>query len=519
LHARVLHQPWRDASLANFDEEAFRRKTGSGIDLFREGNFLALLSSDEASVELAAAIAQPLCVWEKGSPIPDHAGETGWLKGQPAETRVISHGNTPDYGYRGSHRSLYSRPYLAHGSIAPSCALAIFEEGHLTVWTHSQGVFPLRKALSDVLQLDPQHIAVEHRQGAGCYGHNGADDAAFDAAFMATRRPGQLVRVQWTRADELRASPMGAAMAIEVSADLDSQGKPTNWALEIWSGPHGQRPGMGGFPNLEGAYALPNPPPRPRVKDVPDSSGGGAARNAFSLYDLPGQRGIVNFLPEVPIRSSSLRGLGALGNVFAIECFIDELAEIAGEDPVEYRLSLLSDARAREVIEAVRDLSGWSSPPQGAEPSGRAMGIGFSRYKNKAAYAAVVAEVAIDEEVRVTHVWAVSDAGLLINPDGASNQVEGGIIQSASWTLKEAVQFAEGRSSSVSWDQYPILRFSEAPEITVRFIDRPEEPSLGVGEVAQGPTAAAIANATARALGVRIRDLPLTRERIMAAFA
>jgi nicotinate dehydrogenase subunit B len=336
---------------------------------------------------------------------------------------------------------------------------------------------------------------------------------------MATRRPGQLVRVQWSRADELCASPMGAAMAIEVSADLDSQGKPTNWALEIWSGPHGQRPGMGGFPNLEGAYALPNPPPRPQVKDVPESSGGGAARNAFSLYDLPGQRGIVNFLPEVPIRSSSLRGLGAFGNVFAIECFIDELAEIAGEDPVKYRLSLLSDARAREVIEAVRDLSGWSSPPQGAEPSGRAMGIGFSRYKNKAAYAAVVAEVAIDEEVRVTHVWAVSDAGLLINPDGASNQVEGGIIQSASWTLKEAVQFAEGRSSSVSWDQYPILRFSEAPEITVRFIDRPEEPSLGVGEVAQGPTAAAIANATARALGVRIRDLPLTRERIMAAFA
>ncbi|MFC4173832.1 molybdopterin cofactor-binding domain-containing protein [Microvirga sp. GCM10011540] len=522
LHARVIHQPWRDASLAGFDEETFRRKTRSRIEVLREGNFLALLSSDEYAVEAIVAVAQSLCTWERGSAVPDDAGQVDWLKRQPADSRIISHGShgaAPDGDYRGSHRALFSRPYLAHGSVAPSCALAIFEDGRLTVWTHSQGVFPLRKALSDVLQVDPELIDVRHQQGAGCYGHNGADDAAFDAAFIATRRRGQLVRVQWTRADELTASPLGAAMAVEVSADMDPQGKPANWALEIWSGPHGQRPGMGGFPNLEGAYALPNPAPRPRLKDVPDSSGGGAARNAFSLYDLPDQRSIVRFLPEIPIRSSSLRALGAFGNVLAIECFMDELAEIAGEDPIEYRLSLLSDYRAREVIEAVRDMSGWNGRSQEAEPSAKALGIGFSRYKNKAAYAAVVAQVEVDEDVRVTHVWAASDAGLVINPDGASNQVEGGIIQAASWTLKEAIRFAEGRPSSVSWDEYPILRFSEVPEVTVRFIERPEESPLGVGEVAQGPTAAAIANATARALGVRIRDLPLTRERILAAIA
>jgi hypothetical protein len=519
MHARVLHQPWRGASLTGFDEETFRRKACSRIEILREGNFLALLSSDEYAAEVAIAIAQPLCAWESGSPIPTDAGEVNWLKRQPADSRVISHGIAPDEDYRGSHRALYSRPYLAHGSIAPSCALAIFDNGQLTVWTHSQGVFPLRKALSDVLHLDPELINVEHRQGAGCYGHNGADDAAFEAAFIATRRPGQLVRVQWTRADELTASPMGAAMAIEASADTDSDGKPANWTLEIWSGPHGQRPGMGGFPNLEGAYALPDPAPRPRLKDVPDSSGGGAARNAYALYDFPEQRSIVRFLPEVPIRSSSLRALGAFGNVFAIECFMDELAEIAGVDPIEYRLSLLSDYRARDVIAAVRDLSDWNRRTQEEASSTRAMGIGFSRYKNKAAYAAVVAEVEIEEHVRVSRVWAVSDAGLVINPDGASNQVEGGIIQAASWTLKEAVQFSEGRTSSISWDEYPILRFSEVPEVRVRFIDRPEEPSLGVGEVAQGPTAAAIANATAQALGVRIRNLPLTRERILAAIS
>jgi CO/xanthine dehydrogenase Mo-binding subunit len=519
LHARVVHQPWRDATLTSFDEEVFQRKTGSRVEVFREGSFLALLSPDEAAVEAAANMAQPLCGWEGGIPIPDDAGQVDWLNAQTADVRVISHGGAPDDGYGGSHRALYSRPYLAHGSIAPSCALAILEGERLTVWTHSQGVFPLRAALSDVLKLDPEIVDIQHMQGAGCYGHNGADDAAFDAAFLATRRPGRLIRVQWTRSDELSASPMGAAMAIEVSADMDPKGTPMNWTLEIWSGPHGQRPGMGGLANLEGAYALPDPAPRPRVKDVPDSSGGGAARNAFALYDFPAQRGIVNFLAEAPVRSSSLRGLGAFGNVLAIECFMDELAQIAGEDPIEYRLSLLSDRRGREVIEAVRALAKWQRQSQQPEPTARAMGIGFSRYKNKAAYAAVIAEVEIGEEVRVTRVWAVSDAGMLINPDGASNQIEGGIIQAASWTLKEAVQFADGRPSNTSWTEYPILRFSEVPEVTVQFINRPEEPPLGLGEVAQGPTAAAIANATARALGVRIRDLPLTRERILGSFS
>jgi nicotinate dehydrogenase subunit B len=518
VHARVIHQPWRDAVLAGFDEAALRRKVRADIEIVREGNFLAVLSDDEAVAEAAVTTAQPLCVWEGGSRIPDDAGEVPWLRSQAADVRVLSVGAGDSSG--GSHRAVYARPYLAHGSIAPSCALALYQDGRLSVWTHSQGVFPLRAALAGVLQLAPDAITVEHRQGAGCYGHNGADDVAFDAALIATRRPGRLIRVQWTRADELSHSPFGAAMAVEASADLDPQGRPVDWTLEIWSGPHGQRPGMGGLPNLEGAFALPDAGPRPRVHDVPDSSGGGAARNAVSLYDLPSQRVVVNFLPEVPVRSSSLRSLGAFLNVFAIECFIDELAELAGADPIAYRLSLLSDQRAREVLEAVRDLSGWNDEPHGPEASAaRAKGVAFSRYKNRAGYAAVVAEVEVEEEVRVTRVWAASDAGLVINPDGASNQIEGGIIQAASWTLKEAVRFADGRPSTVSWDEYPILRFSDVPEIHIRHIDRPGEPPLGVGEVAQGPTAAAIANAAARALGVRFRELPLTRERILAAIS
>jgi CO/xanthine dehydrogenase Mo-binding subunit len=303
-------------------------------------------------------------------------------------------------------------------------------------------------------------------------------------------------------------------MVVGLRAVLDANSRPADWTIEIWSPVHAQRPGMNGRANFIGAQALPDAPAPPsEINDVADAAGGGATRNSQALYDLPRHTLVHHLLPHVPVRTSSLRGLGAFANVFAIESFMDELAEIAGEDPVAYRLSLLSDPRAREVIETAAGMSGWIGAPTG---EGRARGFGFARYKNRAAYAAVVAEVEVDEEVRVTRVWAAVDAGLVINPDGAANQIEGGIIQATSWALKERVRFENGRIASDTWGGYPILRFSEVPEIEVRFIERPDEPALGLGEAALGPTAAAIGNAVARALGTRIRDLPLTRERIMA---
>jgi CO/xanthine dehydrogenase Mo-binding subunit len=213
------------------------------------------------------------------------------------------------------------------------------------------------------------------------------------------------------------------------------------------------------------------------------------------------------------VRTSALRSLGAFANIFAIESFMDELAALADADPVAYRLSLLSDARARRVIEAAARISGW--PGKGGE--GTAQGLGFARYKNRSGYAAVVVEAKVDEAVRLSRVWCAVDGGLIINPDGAINQIEGGIIQAASWTLKEEVRFAGGRVASATWDDYPILRFSEVPEIEIELVAAQGEHALGLGEVAQGPTAAAIGNAVARALGARIRDLPLTRERIAGA--
>jgi CO/xanthine dehydrogenase Mo-binding subunit len=302
-------------------------------------------------------------------------------------------------------------------------------------------------------------------------------------------------------------------MHVTARAALDDAGKPTDWTTEIWSATHVQRPSTGG--NMLTHEALPTPPPDPRPGDPPEAAGGGGTRNGLPLYDFAAKR-IVHHLVLKPLtRTSALRGLGALTNVFAIECFMDELAERAGIDPVQYRLSLLSDPRARRLIETVAERCNWTS--RGPAGTGRGIGLAWARYKNKAAYAAVAVEVEVEQEVRVRRAWCAADAGLVINPDGARNQLDGGIVQAISMTLKEQMRLeGEGRSS-VDWEGYPILRFSEVPEISTEIVHAPDLPTLGMGECTFGPTAAAVGNAVAHALGSRIRHMPFTRERIAAA--
>jgi CO/xanthine dehydrogenase Mo-binding subunit len=515
LHARMLRRPWRGARLLALDEAAVRRAAGAPIGFLRDGDLVAFTADEETAAMRASAAARALARWDGGTRPPSATGDPDWILGQSARTRMVETGAAPSSAGNRVVEALYTRGFLAYGSIGPSCALAAFNDGTLDVWTHSQGVFVLRDWLARTLKLAPAQVRVFHRQGAGCYGHNSADDVAFDAAFVATRVPGRTVRVQWTREDEFMAAPLGAAMAVKLRAVLDRDMRPADWKIEIFSPVHAQRPGTNGSANLLGAEALAQPSPPPaEINDVPDAMGGGATRNGDALYDLPHHTLVHHLLADVPVRTSSLRGLGAYANVFAIESFIDELAEAAGQDPVAYRLSLTSDPRARRVIETAAEMSGWSNADGLGQ--GRARGFAFARYKNRAAYMAAVAEVEVDAEVRLTRVWACVDAGLVINPDGAANQVEGGIIQAASWALKEQVRFADGQVATTTWEAYPILRFSEVPEIEISFVAAPHEPPLGLGEVAMGPTAGAIGNAVARALGVRLRDLPLTRERIMA---
>jgi nicotinate dehydrogenase subunit B len=514
-HARVIRQPLRGARLTSIDAAAIRRATHDRVELVRDGDFLAAVADDENVAMQAVDVVRRHCAWEGGVSIPADAGEPAFMTAQPSKDRVIETGAPAAGNAVRTLEATYSRPFIAHASLAPSCALAHFADGKLTIWSHAQGVYQLRNAVARALGMAPEDVTVVHRQGAGCYGHNGADDAGLDAALVARRLPGRTVRVQWSREDELSAAPFGSAMTVRMQAALDARSRPLDWTHEIWSAVHGQRPGMAGNVNLLAATALPDAPPAPEPVDVPDAGGGGGTRNSASLYDFPRQRVVHHLLTRMPVRTSSLRTLGGYANVFAAECFMDELADAAGEDAVSYRLSLMSEPRARRVIETAARLCGWCG--RGERGSGTARGLGFARYKNRAGYAAVVAEVDVDEAVRVKRVWCAVDGGLIITPDGARNQIEGGVIQATSWTLKEAVRFDEGRVVSITWDDYPILRFSEVPAVEIELIDAPDEPPLGLGEVVHGPTAAAIGNAVAHALGARIRHLPLTRERIMAA--
>jgi CO/xanthine dehydrogenase Mo-binding subunit len=505
-HARVLHPPRAWARLAGVDEAAIAR---AGAAFVRRGEFAAVVADSEAAAMAALAVARPR--WEGGPPLTPAMQEAAWLVGQPATLNRFGATGEPSERERVSAR--YTRPYISHGTLGPSVAVARCDGARLEVWSHTQGVYPLRRHLAALTGLAEAAIVVHHAQGAGCYGHNGADDAAAEAALLAAMRPGAPVRVQWTREDEFAHEPVGSAMAIDIAAALDASGRPADWTTTIWSAPHTAR----AHPlTLLAARALAEGPrDGPDFVDPPPEAGGGASRNAIPLYDIPGQRLRVHLVQRPPVRTSALRGLGALPNVFAIEGFLDELAERAGVDPLAYRLALLPDPRARRVLETAAGLGGWAR--RGAAAAGRGLGLGFARYKNRSAYAAVVAAVEVEREVRLTGLWCAADAGLVINPDGARNQLEGGMIQAASMALKEQVRIGPDGIESRTWGGYPILRFSDIPPIRSVLIDAAEHPPLGMGECTMGPTAAAIGNAVAHALGVRIRDMPLTRERIAAA--
>lgn len=510
-HARVLRQPGPRAVLASLDEDAIRRAVGEPVDILREGALVAVICESEAGAVAAIAAAQRHAVWNHARALQPQDAEPDRLRGKPsADVQLGAPAAAPSNRRRMS--ATYSRPYIAHGSMAPSCGLAQYDEGHLTVWSHTQGVYPLRHLIATALNLDPAVVTVRHVQGAGCYGHNGADDAGFDAALVALRRPGRPIRVQWSREDEFGHAPVGPAMSIDVSAELDEQGRVVDWTTEIWSGSHVNRGRLLAETALPRATPLPDDG-GPGVAALPRFSGG--RLNAVPSYDIPASRVIEHLILQPPVRTSALRGLGGPVNTYAGECFIDELAAAAGQDPLAYRLAMATDPRGHRVLEKVGEMSGWARRGPGGEGVG--LGIGFDRHRDVGAYVAAVAEVQVEAEVRVLRLWCAADCGLIINPDGARNQLEGGMIMAASWALKEAVQLGGDGIASVTWRDYPILRFSEVPAVEIALIDAPQERPLGIGEVSSGPALAAIGNAVAHALRVRVRDMPFTRERISAA--
>jgi CO/xanthine dehydrogenase Mo-binding subunit len=513
LHGRVLRPEISRAKLVDLREAGARAVPGL-VAIARDGSFCGVVCETEAGAEAACAALRKGAIWSAGETLPDENDLAAFLKGQPVESTVIdSKAASPAGEMTRTIRRQYTRPYIAHASIAPSCAMAQWSGDRVHVWTHSQGVYLLRADLALVLKLPIEHITVEHLEGAGCYGHNAADDVALDAVLLAKAAGGRPVRVQWSRADEMTHAPFGAAMAIEIEADLDAQNEIVCWRHSIWSNGHSARPGRASQPALLAAFELEHPFPRVISANPPQANGGGGDRNSIPLYDFPAWKIESHRLLTMPVRTSALRTLGGQGNVFAIESFLDEIATERGEDPVAFRLRHLADKRAKDVIQSSAKRANWKP----AAKAGTGYGIGFARYKNTGAYCAVVAEIEGEEDIRVKKLTIAVDVGEAINPDGVVNQIEGGAIQATSWVLKERVRFDSERITSNSWTEYPILRFSEVPQVEVEVIQRSDIDPVGAGEAAHGPVAAAIANAVFDCLGVRVRNLPITRDTLIAA--
>ncbi len=383
-HARVLRQRDPTARLTRLDEAAIRHAAGGEVEIVREGQFVALVCATEREAEAAIAAAERTAVWDDARTLSPVLSEPASLKG--LESVAFPFGDpSPETTNRRRHQATYSRPYVSHASLGPSCGLARFEDGALTVWGHAQGVYPLRNLVARTTGLAPERIKVVHVPGAGNYGHNGSDDAAVDAAVIAVRRPGASIRVQWRREDEFGHAPVGTAMHIELTAELDAAGRLADYTAEIWSGSH--TGGRGGALALT-ALGLPPAPPMTPAGPVRFS---GAILNATPSYDIPARRFIEHAVTATPVRTSSLRGLGGPVNTYAGECFIDELAELAGQDPLAFRLAMISDPRARRVVERAAEMALW--PSRGPAGTGRGLGLAFSRYRDRGAYVAAVAAV------------------------------------------------------------------------------------------------------------------------------
>ncbi|GAB9169300.1 MULTISPECIES: xanthine dehydrogenase family protein molybdopterin-binding subunit [Bradyrhizobium] len=513
LHGRVLRPDISGAKLTALDETAVRTVPGLAA-IARDGSFAGAVADSEVAAEAALNALRKGATWSAGEPLPDENDLAGFLKSQPVETTTIDTRSaaSPQKAARTLRRQ-YTRPYIAHASIAPSCAMARWGGDRVHVWTHSQGVYLLRADLAIVLRLPAENIVVEHMEGAGCYGHNAADDVALDAVLLAKAVDGRPVRVQWSRHDEMSHAPFGAAMAIEIEADLDADNEIVGWRHAIWSNGHAARPGRAAQPALLAATEIANPYPRMISMNPPAANGGGGDRNSVPLYDLPAWTITSHRLLTMPVRTSALRTLGGQGNVFAIESLLDEIAALRGEDPIAFRLRHLRDERAKDVIRAAARRARWKPEKR----TGIGYGAGFARYKNTGAYCAAIAEIEGTDDIHVRRLTLAVDVGEAINPDGVINQIEGGAIQATSWVLKERVRFDRTRITSTSWTDYPILTFSEVPAVDVEIIQRPEIEPVGAGEAAHGPVTAAIANAVHDCLGVRVRDLPITRDKIIAA--
>jgi CO/xanthine dehydrogenase Mo-binding subunit len=503
LHGRTIHPAGIGATVANVDESSIAT-VADLVKVVRNGNYVGVVARSEWG---AIQAARNLKVdWATADSLPDQSQLPSWIRQQPTTDKQIASSGDVDGALSNAANVItatYSQPYQNHASIGPSCAVADVQGDHATIYSSTQGVYPLRGAIAQLLGVSAENVHVVHMEGSGCYGHNGFDDAAGEAALLS-QAVGQPVRVQWMRQDEHVWEPHGPTMLVDVRGAVDGQGKVIAWDYQVWTPTHSTRPGGHAANLLPGMLVTPPPP------DAENGFGGGD-RNAPTNYTFANNRVNVHWLSNSPIRVSALRSLGAMANTFANESFMDELAYAAEVDPLQFRLNHLDDPRAIAVVQAAADKIGWQ-PHTSPANTGRGLGIAFARYENNETYVATAADVSVDSgtgKITLNHIVVAHDSGLIINPDGLRNQIEGNVVQSASRAILEQVNFDSSKITSVDWRTYPILRFQDIPQIDVVLINHPDQPAWGAGEITTLTTPPAIANAIFHAVGQRMRSVPL----------
>jgi len=512
LHGRVVRPPAIGAELQDVDKASVQAIPGL-VEIVRDGNFLGVVARTEWGAIKAAEALQ--ATWSASQTLPEqsklweHVRATKVVKNDVTSTV----GDTQAVMSGGKDISVtYAYPIHTHGSIGPSRAVAEMQDGKLTVWTASQMTHQLRKQLAAMIKAPESDVRCIYIDGAGCYGRNGHEDAAADAALLA-RAVGQPVRVQWSRQDEHGWDPKGPPTLIDLRATLDASGNVAAWESEFFIP-------QGAAGNVElVAAGLANLPHETVMAP------GNIIGNSALPYAFPNIQTVCHRLETTPFRPSWIRKPGRMQNTFANEAFLDELAAAAGVDPIEYRLRSLRDVRGTELLHRLATLAGWQARPSPAKDAAsgevsHGRGVSYVKYELNRTYVGAVAEVEVNRRtgaIRVPRVFIAHDCGQVINPDGLRNQIEGNVIQTTSRTMMEEVGFDRGMVTSLDWASYPIITFPDVPMVVIDLIDRPAEKPWGGGEPCSAVIPSAISNAVFDATGVRLRTAPFTPDRVKQA--
>ena len=511
LHARVVHPAAMKATLQSVDDSAAKQVPGY-VATVRKGNFVAVVARSEwGAIKAAEALKTG---WSEWRGLPDKATLWDYVRKSKVakEEELQKAGNSAEAMKSAARRltATYDFAVHTHGSIGPSCAVADYRDGKLRVWTASQATHTLRKQLANMLAMKPEDVRCSYLEGAGCYGRNGHEDAAADAALIA-RELGKPVRVQWSRADEHGWDPKGPPTLIQHRAGLDGNGNLVAWEGELFA-PDRAKPFAVTLTTAEHA-GLP--------KD--DAFPGNIHQGMAIPYGVPNIRTTARWLAETPFRPSWIRTPGRMQNTYANECFMDECAAAANADPIEYRRRYLKDARGLELLDRLVKLANWqprTGPARQAGDIAKGRGVSYIKYELVRTYVGVVADVTVNRKtgkVTVDRFYVAHDCGQIINPDGLKNQLEGNIVQTVSRTLIEDLKWDNGRVTSLDWKSYPILTFPDVPDVVMDLIDRPNERPWGAGEPAAAVVPSAVANAIYDAVGVRMRSVPFTPDKVLAA--